>query len=57
MYQFYLNMNSILVRPTLDVLQKACSNIEYDLKDTNSNKIPPGSAQQHRRHHRSNRQD
>ncbi len=54
---------SILVRPTLDVLQKARSNIENHLKETNTNNTPPGSAQSHhnhhhhRRRHRPNRQD
>jgi len=45
-----------LVRPTLDVLQKARSNIENHLKEINTNNIPPGSAQSRRRH-RSNRQE
>jgi hypothetical protein len=45
-----------LVRPTLDVLQKARSNIENHLKEINTNDIPPGSAQSRRRH-RSNRQE
>jgi hypothetical protein len=45
----------ILVRPTLDVLQKARSNIENHLKETNN--TPPGSAQSYHRHHRPNRQD
>lgn len=53
----------ILVRPTLDVIQKARSNIENHLKETNTNSSPPGSAQSHHqqqqqhRRHRSNRQD
>ena len=42
--------SSILVRPTLDVLQKARSNIEYHLKDPSTNNMPPGSAQSYRRH-------
>lgn len=45
-----------LVRPTLDVLQKARSNIEHHLKESNTNNIPPGSAQSQRRH-RTNRKD
>ncbi|CAF4369813.1 unnamed protein product, partial [Rotaria sp. Silwood2] len=45
-----------VIKPTLDVLQKARSNIEHHLKDSNTNNIPPGSAQTHRRH-RSNRKD
>jgi hypothetical protein len=48
----------ILVRPTLDVLQKARSNIENHLKEKNN--TPPGSDQSHHHHHRrhrSNHQD
>ncbi|CAF4673245.1 unnamed protein product [Rotaria sp. Silwood1] len=45
-----------VIQPTLDVLQKARSNIEHHLKESNTNNIPPGSAQTHRRH-RSNRKD
>ncbi|CAF0757918.1 unnamed protein product [Rotaria sordida] len=47
---------ALLLQPTLDVLQKARSNIEHHLKESNTNNIPPGSAQTHRRH-RSNRKD
>jgi hypothetical protein len=49
--------SSIIVRPTLDVLQKARSNIEHHLIESNTNNIPPGSAQSHRRRHHTNRQD
>jgi hypothetical protein len=43
----------ILVRPTLDVLQKARTNIEHHLKETNN--TPPGSAQSHHHHHHHHR--
>ena len=46
----------VLVRPTLDVLQKARTNIEHHLQESHTNNIPPGSAQSHRRH-RTNRQN
>lgn len=53
---------ALAVRPTLDVLQKARTNIEHHLQESNSNTMPPGSAQssrQHRRRHQhvTNRQD
>lgn len=53
---FYMSCLFTLVRPTLDVLQKARSNIEHHLKESNTNNIPPGSAQSQRRH-RTNRKD
>ncbi|CAF0739616.1 unnamed protein product [Rotaria sp. Silwood1] len=53
---FRTTTRSINFQPTLDVLQKARSNIEHHLKESNTNNIPPGSAQTHRRH-RSNRKD
>jgi len=48
---------ALLLRPTLDVLQKARSNIENHLKETKINNTPPGSAQSHYHHHRRHRQD
>ena len=47
----------VLVQPTLDVLQKARSNIENHLKETNRNSMPPGSAQSHRHRRRPNNQN
>ncbi|CAF1017675.1 unnamed protein product [Adineta ricciae] len=48
---------AFLLQPTLDVLQKARSNIENHLKETNRNSMPPGSAQSHRHRRRSNNQN
>ncbi|CAF3274000.1 unnamed protein product, partial [Rotaria socialis] len=48
---------ALLLRPTLDVLQKARTNIEHHLKESNTNTNPPGSAQSSHRRHRTNRKD
>ncbi|CAF1077570.1 unnamed protein product [Rotaria sordida] len=47
---------ALLLRPTLDVLQKARSNIEHHLKESNNiNNLSPSSIQSH--HHRTDRLD
>ncbi|CAF0728447.1 unnamed protein product [Adineta ricciae] len=48
---------AFLLQPTLDVLQKARSNIENHLKETNRNSMPPGSAQSHRHRRRPSNQN